>query len=1202
MARLTSIEKGGYYAFPDEHLPALASLFAPARQGGRLLDPCAGEGRALDFLTRTWNLSAYANELDNQRAAQCKALFGPKQTVYGDMYQLKASQASFSGLWLNPPYTWDRTGDEKRREFGMLKFAWRWVQQDGIVAWCVYSHHITLEAAMFLAKHSRHVDVWRIPGLHLGEYTHVVAVAQVGQPAADPGKIALDLVQAGQMNAYPELTVRTTPCYEFPAPIERKTFIFCPKVVSPDAALQAVLESGVQFNANFQALIEPEKPPEQINPVVRPRGGQLALILAAGLFNGLVLPTEKGRMAVRSTVESVEIQTEGDGEVDESDTGTVEREVFRTQSVVTITLLGEEGSVDDISGDGPIANFIKTHKPTLMDHLDTHFAPLYAFDYAPLKPLLARSKGGKLYQTQRHVIAACHEALQHRKSVILVGEPGCGKSIMGATVAATLQPQMKPGQVTIVMCPPHLVEKWEREVKEAYAFTFVKILHNVEDVGAFMDKAQQNSPKTLNIGILSRETAKLSEGWSVAVNWQQVRSARWPHDAPPPKDEQGNDVPGDRIVTVQQPLCPNCGRLVTDATDKSHHERRGKKLSRGMNERKAMDMPTPVNAAWLNRIPRFCGHCNAALWTKARTFSKGKKVNGNPKNPRTPLAEFIAARYREQLYLLISDELHESKSAATDQGEAMMVLANAAAKVLGLTGTLFGGVASSLYAIEYVFNPRIRAKYPWGRGINKWVRQMGTLERIVEHRPQYDKAGVYSGKRRVEYKPKEAPGCSPLLVSEIIDHCVFVGLADLGRTMPEFEEIPVPIAPDADVAAAYAQARGVLGQYLFQCRLEGDASALGMYLQTLLSWPSAPYRTELCIHRKRLSKDSDEFVELPVHTIPGLPEDRLYSKERWLIDVVREELAQGRGVAVFVRQTGERNIQPRIAKLLTDHIPGAKPFILKGNVKADQREAVLDKQLAAGANILICNPRLVQTGLDLCALPTIIFFEVDYSLYVVGQASRRAWRLIQDKPCRVYYPFYEHLMENQAVELVGRKQQAAALLYGESTGTGLSALNGEDGGNLLAALAAEIGSDNSVTDLRDLFARHAAESDPAESAWFSTEIEEPVAQDVAVTGVVATARAVVEAQLSNIEEDPLLTMLTQELGGTITEITTTPTRASLPPKPVYKRRRKVLDMLGVPDDLPVSSSKPAQPIRRPLPETKLKHTPRRQEPLQLSLL
>src|SRR5260221_5435781 len=107
MTRLTSIEKGGYYAFPDEHLPALASLFAPARQGGRLLDPCAGEGRALDFLARAWKLTPYANVIDTHRAAECKALFRPQPTVQGDMYQLNASQASLHGLWNHPAYICD---------------------------------------------------------------------------------------------------------------------------------------------------------------------------------------------------------------------------------------------------------------------------------------------------------------------------------------------------------------------------------------------------------------------------------------------------------------------------------------------------------------------------------------------------------------------------------------------------------------------------------------------------------------------------------------------------------------------------------------------------------------------------------------------------------------------------------------------------------------------------------------------------------------------------------------------------------------------------------------------------------------------------------------------------------------------------------------------------------------------------------------
>jgi hypothetical protein len=141
----------------------------------------------------------------------------------------------------------------------------------------------------------------------------------------------------------------------------------------------------------------------------------------------------------------------------------------------------------------------------------------------------------------------------------------------------------------------------------------------------------------------------------------------------------------------------------------------------------------------------------------------------------------------------------------------------------------------------------------------------------------------------------------------------------------------------------------------------------------------------------------------------------------------------------------------------------------------------------------------------------------------------------------VYYPYYEGLMEHQAVELIGRKQQAAALLYGENTGSGLSALNGDDGGNLLAALAAEMGNDQSVTDLRDLFARHTTEAYPTESAWFSAEAAE-----------------------SSVEVSP--TAMPQDLDIPLVEIIPAPTAAKLPPKPIYKRRRKVFDMLAMPTD------------------------------------
>jgi hypothetical protein len=181
--------------------------------------------------------------------------------------------------------------------------------------------------------------------------------------------------------------------------------------------------------------------------------------------------------------------------------------------------------------------------------------------------------------------------------------------------------------------------------------------------------------------------------------------------------------------------------------------------------------------------------------------------------------------------------------------------------------------------------------------------------------------------------------------------------------MPEFEEIPVPIPMDADMVLHYNRAKDKLGTYLFQCRMEGDASFLGRYLQTLLAWPTAPFRAEKVIHKRRFDRESDVFLEIPVHDMPGLGDDRLYPKEQWLVDLIRDELAQDRNVGVFLRQTGTKDIQPRIERIIREFVPGARPFVLKGSVAPERRESLVQQQLEAGINILICNPRLVQTGL-----------------------------------------------------------------------------------------------------------------------------------------------------------------------------------------------------------------------------------------------
>jgi hypothetical protein len=380
---------------------------------------------------------------------------------------------------------------------------------------------------------------------------------------------------------------------------------------------------------------------------------------------------------------------------------------------------------------------------------------------------------------------------------------------------------------------------------------------------------------------------------------------------------------------------------------------------------------------------------------------------------------------------------------------------------------------------------------------------------------------------------------------------------------------------DGDMTLHYKRAKDRMSTYLFQCRMEGDASFLGRYLQTLLSWPTAPFREERVIHKRRFDRESDLTIDIPVHDMPGLGDNRLYPKEQWLIDLIRDELGQGRNVGVFLRQTGTRDIQPRLEKLIREEIPSANPFILKGSVAPERRESLVQQQLDAGINILLCNPRLVQTGLDLVAFPTLVFFEPDYSLFVMGQASRRAWRIIQDLPCKTYYPYYEDTMENQAVELIGRKQQAANLLYGDTSAGGLSELTGANGGggDLLAELAKAIDQDEAVTDLRDLFASHAHQSDVAESAWFVAEPE-------------------LETVYAAEGEDDLVCFGVEELGGTLSGIPDTAEQPSVLNPPPHKKRRRKVSLSDVPEAGEQPIQVPNWPIREPESEpVPVKQTP-----------
>ncbi len=96
---------------------------------------------------------------------------------------------------------------------------------------------------------------------------------------------------------------------------------------------------------------------------------------------------------------------------------------------------------------------------------------------------------------------------------------------------------------------------------------------------------------------------------------------------------------------------------------------------------------------------------------------------------------------------------------------------------------------------------------------------------------------------------------------------------------------------------------------------------------------------------------------------------RLDSKVQALVDLKAWSMA-GRRVLVYTMHTGTRDITERMDDTLTRH--GIRVAVMQAvAVAADRREAWVAQKVTQGFDVLICHPRLVQSGLDQVDFSTI---------------------------------------------------------------------------------------------------------------------------------------------------------------------------------------------------------------------------------------
>ena len=686
-----------------------------------------------------------------------------------------------------------------------------------------------------------------------------------------------------------------------------------------------------------------------------------------------------------------------------------------------------------------LAGFIDTYRDAIARRVVESYPPLYRpSENGGKLPMLLRSPLG----AQADAIRGAALSLEAHRGTTVVGEMGTGKTFIAASAA-----HMAGFKRILVICPPHLTRKWKREIEQTVPGARAAIVASITD----LERLRLSIGSGPLFAVMSRERAKLSYRWSPAV------AKRWA-------------ASGGRLIRDEEtgepfrvPCCPVCSAQIVDKDG------------------------VPLTDEDLSRRKRSCAHCGSALW---------QADNSGPR--RYPLADYVKHRMKSFFGLLIGDEVHEFKARGSAQGIAAGVLADACGKSLTLTGTLTGGYSSTLFHLLYRFSPEIRTEF--GRSDeHRWIQRYGFEEHSIG-KPDDDAVedGRYSRRRKYRKVVRERPGLVPSALFHLIGNTVFLRLSDVAAGLPPYEEQVMLSSMDSEEdATGYSQRKAYnhvfeeLRKELAEALKKGSKRLLATYLQTLLAYPDGCTRGETVFD----PRSGDVIVQ-----VPPLSEGKLYPKEQALLDLVAAERMEGRRVLVYVTHTGTRDVTERMDDFLTRH--GFKVAVMKADAVApERREAWVADRVKQGVDVLICHPRLVQTGLDLVDFPTICWAETDYSVYTMRQASRRSWRIGQTRPVKVVFMSYRNSLQADALKLVARKLQSSLAVEGELPEDGLAAY-GDDGDDIMMALARKIVNGEEQDDAETVEAVFAQARDAeavgeellVDEGWKAVEVEPTVVE------------------------------------------------------------------------------------------------------------
>ena len=656
-----------------------------------------------------------------------------------------------------------------------------------------------------------------------------------------------------------------------------------------------------------------------------------------------------------------------------------------------------------------VTSYLNTFGVTVADRIRSQFVPKFDPASEPLSEeilevndYIHERAGYSLYDAQLAVTEAVKRQLCQQKMALIVAECGSGKTKLSAAATGALNALKGRGtgkSFNLVMCPSHVTGKWVREIAETLPDTYGMVVKSITDVDRLFDLYQRGDKNVY--AVFSKERARDGYMRYPAVLWSRRKRGF---------------------------VCPDCLELIEMETSGD-----------GTRYMVPSDQFFFQKEHLANHL---CPHCGTPLWA--------------PVNDRRQMPWIKIGGYG-----CLCDELHEYNN-DSGQGDAMAELYGISRKFIGMTATLINGYSSGIFHLLYRIVPGLMQKDGKSHDApSRFDAEYG----VVENTYEITDADYNSNRRSAKSKKRsrQLPGVSPLVFSRFLLECTaFLSLSDMGKDLPDYEEIPIPLTMPKPIEEAYKEVERELTSVLRNDRKAAN-KILSAYLNLLTVYPDQPY-------------DQPEIV----HPINGCtivkPEDMadfqtVLPKEEKVLEIVRAKIAAGERVMIYTSWT-RTDTQRKLLGLLREE--GIRTDILSTQIVPEKREDWLSKRLSAGTQVIITNPKCVETGLDLNAFTTLIFYSMGYNLFTLRQASRRSWRINQTAPrVEVYMLYYADTMQAKAMKLMASKLAVAGLIEGTFSEEGLAAMS--DVQDMTSQMAKELmlGIKDNVEDIAATFKKMA---------------------------------------------------------------------------------------------------------------------------------